>query len=94
MAYEEQPTSQVMVTKLQQVLDSKMTREAFHLWAYKWVENFDSRDHLTSEEDKLHQYFIVLLAIDLEVDKDIYFHSRDEQHEWMKKIQAGERLSS
>jgi hypothetical protein len=60
------------------------------LWAYKWVQNFDKRDQLTTEENKLHDYLIELLAIDLEIDKDVYFHPDDDIKDWIQKINDGE----
>lgn len=83
-------TSEVVITKLQNVLENKTTREEFPLWAYKWVQNFDKRDQLTAEENKLHDYLIELLAIDLEIDKDIYFHPNDDIKDWIQKINDGE----
>lgn len=90
MTFEDQPTSEVVITKLQNVLENKTTREEFHLWAYKCVQNFDKKDQLTTEENKLHDYLIELLAIDLEIDKDIYFHPNDDIKDWIQKINDGE----
>ncbi|GGB43230.1 hypothetical protein [Fictibacillus barbaricus] len=92
MTFELQPTKEIIINKLQNVLTNKMTREEFDLWAYKWVENFDCRDRLSPEEDKLHSYLIELMAIDLEIEKGIYFHKDIEIKDWIQKINNGELL--
>lgn len=89
MVYEVQPTKEVVISKLQAVLKSEISREEFHLWSYKWVENFDRRSHLSQEEEKLYSYFIYLLAIDLEIEEGNYFHGDEEISEWIEKIEAG-----
>jgi hypothetical protein len=52
LVYEEQPTKDVVISGLQKVLNNEISREEFNLWAYKWVENFDNRNRLSSEEDE------------------------------------------
>ena len=70
-----------------------MSREQFNHWAYKWVQNLDSRNRLSSEEDKLHEYLIFLLCIDLEIEPNIYFHEDIEIQEWIEKITLGAPLT-
>jgi len=86
LVYEEQPTRDVVISGLQKVLKNEISREEFNLWASKWVENFDHRNHLSPEEDELHSYLIDLLAIDLEIDERVYFHGDEEIAEWIEKI--------
>ncbi|MGE7766687.1 hypothetical protein [Peribacillus sp. NPDC096540] len=74
------------------MLNNEISRDEFNVWAYKWVENFDSRNRLSPEEDELHSYLINLLAIDLEIDKGVYFHEDEEIEEWIKKIKNGKSL--
>lgn len=70
-----------------------MSREQFNHWAYKWVQNLDIRNSLSSEEDKLHEYLIFLLCIDLEIEPNIYFHEDIEIQEWIEKITLGVPLT-
>jgi len=82
-----------MINKLDNVLKENMSREQFNQWAYKWVQNLDSRNILSSEEDKLHEYLIFLLCIDLEIEPNIYFHEDIEIQEWIEKITLGVPLT-
>lgn len=52
---ESQLTKQNLINKLDNVLKENMSREQFNQWVYKWVQNLDSRNILSSEEDKLHE---------------------------------------
>ncbi|MED4256403.1 hypothetical protein P4689_27790 [Priestia megaterium] len=90
---ESQPTKQNLINKLDNVLKENMSREQFNQWAYKWVQNLDSRNILSSEEDQLHEYLIFLLCIDLEIEPNIYFHEDIEIQEWIKKITLGVPLT-
>ncbi|MDR4222298.1 hypothetical protein FO518_33000 [Priestia megaterium] len=90
---ESQLTKQNMINKLDNVLKENMSREQFNQWAYKWVQNLDSRNILSSEEDKLHEYLIFLLCIDLEIEPNIYFHEDIEIQEWIEKITLGVPLT-
>lgn len=60
-----------------------MSREEFNLWAYRWLENFDNILQLSSTEDEIHKNIIFLLAIDLEIESNIYIHTDEEIAEWM-----------
>ncbi|MDC7767190.1 hypothetical protein [Priestia aryabhattai] len=90
---ESQLTKQNLINKLDNVLKENMSREQFNYWAYKWVQNLDSRNRLSSEEDKLHEYLIFLLCIDLEIEPNIYFHEDIEIQEWIEKITLGVPLT-
>ena len=90
---ESQLTKQNMINKLDNVLKENMSREQFNQWAYKWVQNLDSRNILSSEEDKLHEYLIFLLCIGLEIEPNIYFHEDIEIQEWIEKITLGVPLT-
>ncbi|MGG3272452.1 hypothetical protein ABEP16_26595 [Priestia aryabhattai] len=90
---ESQLTKQNLINKLDNVLKENMSREQFNQWAYKWVQNLDNRNILSSEEDKLHEYLIFLLCIDLEIEPNIYFHEDIEIQEWIKKITLGVPLT-
>lgn len=92
MVYEEPPTKDVVISGLQKVLNNEISREEFNLWTYKWVENFDNRNRLSSEEDELHNHLIFLLAIDLEIEEGLYFHGDEEIAEWIEKIKTGKPL--
>ena len=88
----DQPTKELIITNLYNVLNKKMTREEFNKWAYKWVENFDSRNHLSAEEDKVHSYLIEFLAIDLEIKEGNYFQEDTEIKDWIQKIYSDKLL--
>ena len=90
---ESQLTKQNLINKLDNVLKENMSREQFNHWTYKWVQNLDSRNRLSSEEDKLHEYLIFLLCIDLEIEPNIYFHEDIEIQEWIEKITLGVPLT-
>ncbi|MGE7717891.1 hypothetical protein [Priestia megaterium] len=90
---ESQLTKQNLINKLDNVLKENMSREQFNHWAYKWVQNLDIRNRLSSEEDKLHEYLIFLLCIDLEIEPNIYFHEDIEIQEWIEKITLGVPLT-
>ncbi|PFJ96357.1 hypothetical protein COI96_25250 [Priestia megaterium] len=90
---ESQLTKQNLINKLDNVLKESMSREQFNHWAYKWVQNLDSRNRLSSEEDKLHEYLIFFLCIDLEIEPNIYFHEDIEIQEWIEKITLGVPLT-
>ncbi|MGG0035430.1 hypothetical protein ABEX88_27770 [Priestia megaterium] len=90
---ESQLTKQNLINKLDNVLKENMSREQFNQWVYKWVQNLDSRNILSSEEDKLHEYLIFLLCIDLEIEPNIYFHEDIEIQEWIEKITLGVPLT-
>ncbi|MEH7398030.1 hypothetical protein, partial [Priestia megaterium] len=64
--FESQPTKTDLINKLENVLKGKMSREQFNQWSYKWVQNLESRNVLSSDEDQLDEYLIFLLCIDLE----------------------------
>ncbi|MFE3892617.1 hypothetical protein ACFX4Y_23515 [Priestia sp. YIM B13446] len=87
--FESQPTKQDLINKLENVLKGNMSREQFNQWSYKWVQNLESRDRLSYDEDQLHEYLIFLLCIDLEIEPNIYFHEDMELKEWVKKITLG-----
>jgi len=87
--FESQPTKKDLINKLENVLKGKMSREQFNQWSYKWVQNLESRNVLSSDEDQLYEYLIFLLCIDLEVEPNIYFHEDIELKEWIKKITLG-----
>ncbi|MFP7737253.1 hypothetical protein ACLHDF_28910 [Priestia aryabhattai] len=84
--FESQPTKQDWINKLEIVLKGNMSREQFNQWSYKWVQNLEGRNRLSSDEDQLHEYLIFLLCIDLEIEPDIYFHEDIEIQEWIEKI--------
>lgn len=93
MSYEKHPTQIDIMNKLENVLSGSMSREEFNQWVYQWVENFDSRNQLSSTEDEIHNYLVFLLVIDLEIEPDVYFHSEAEITEWIEKIKKGQPLS-
>ena len=93
MSYEKQPTKIDIINKLENVLSGSISRDEFNQWAYQWVQNFDSRNSLSSVEDEIHNDLIFLLAIDLEIEPDIYFHSDEEITEWINKIKSGYPLA-
>jgi hypothetical protein len=93
MSYEKQPTKIDVIQRLEKVLNGSISREEFSDWAYKWVQNFDSRDRLSPEEHELHEYLIYLLAIDLEIEQGVYFHEDEEIMDWIEKIKNGKPLS-
>ncbi|PGZ79514.1 hypothetical protein COE55_09950 [Priestia megaterium] len=66
--FESQPTKKDLVNKLENVLKGKMAREQFNQWSYKWVQNLESRNVLSSDKDQLYEYLIFLLCIDLEIE--------------------------
>lgn len=84
--FERQPTKQDLINKLENILKENISREQFNRWAYKWVQNLESRNMLSSDENQLHEYLIFLLCIDLEIEPNIYFHEDIELKEWIKKI--------
>ena len=90
---ESQPTKQDLMNKLDKVLKGDMSREQFNHWSYKWIQNLESRNRLSSDEDQLHEYLIFLLCIDLEIEPDIYFHEDIELKEWIEKIAQSRQLS-
>jgi hypothetical protein len=90
---ESQPTKQDLINKLDKVLKGDMSRENFNAWSYKWIQNLESRNRLSSDEDQLHEYLIFLLCIDLEIEPDIYFHEDIELKEWIEKIAQSRQLS-
>jgi hypothetical protein len=92
LIYEEQPTKDVVVSRLEKVLNNLISREELNVWAYKWVENFDSRNRLSPEENEVHSYLIEILSIDLEIAKGVYFHENQEIEEWIEKIKSGKPL--
>ncbi|MGN2274286.1 hypothetical protein [Priestia megaterium] len=90
---ESQPTKQDLINKLDKVLKGDMSREKFNAWSYKWIQNLESRNRFSSDEDQLHEYLIFLLCIDLEIEPDIYFHEDIELKEWIEKIAQSRQLS-
>lgn len=56
--FESQPTKQDLINKLEKVLKGNMSREQFNQWSYKWVQNLESRNTLSSDEEQLHEYLI------------------------------------
>ncbi|MGG0464613.1 hypothetical protein [Priestia aryabhattai] len=91
--FESQPTKQDLINKLEKVLKGNMSREQFNQWSYKWVQNLESRNILSTDEEQLHEYLIFLLGIDLEIEPNIYFHEDMELKEWVKKITLGSPLT-
>ena len=87
-----QPTKQNLINKLDNVIKGNISREQFNQWAYKWVQNLDSRNRLSSKENQLHEYLIFLLCIDLEIEPNIYFYEDIEIQEWIKKIKQSKLL--
>ena len=94
MAYEKQPTKDDVINRLEAALQGDISREAFNVWAYKWVQNFDCRNHMSAEENTLHQYLIHLLAIDLEIEQGVYLHDFTDIRGWIDKIKNNQALSS
>jgi len=70
--YEKQPARADIKNKLENVIGGNISREQFDQWAYRWVENFDSRNRLSSSEDEIHNYLLFLLAIDLEIEPGVF----------------------
>lgn len=93
MSFEKQPTQIDIIDKLKNVLGGSVSREEFNRWAYRWVENFDNRNQLSSTENKVHDTLIFLLAIDLEIEPSVYFHSSEEIAEWIEEVKRGKPLS-
>lgn len=93
LSYEKQPTQIDIIDKLNNVLTGSLSREEFSIWAYRWVENFDNRNQLSSAENKVHFNLIFLLAIDLEIEPAIYFHGDEEIAEWIEEVKKGTPLS-
>ncbi|MBW0933483.1 hypothetical protein [Priestia megaterium] len=91
--FESQPTNKDLINKLEDVLKEDISREQFNIWAYKWVQNLDNRSNLSLDENQLHEYFIFLLGIDLEMEPDIYFYDNRHIQEWIEKIKHGIQLS-
>ncbi|KML24638.1 hypothetical protein [Priestia aryabhattai] len=87
-----QPTKQNLINKLDNVIKGNISREQFNQWAYKWGQNLDSRNRLSSKENQLHEYLIFLLCIDLEIESNIYFYEDIEIQEWIKKIRQSKLL--
>ncbi|PSL36289.1 hypothetical protein B0H99_107110 [Planomicrobium soli] len=93
LSYVKQPTQIDIIDKLKHVLSGSLSREEFSIWAYRWVENFDNRNQLSSIENEVHSNLIFLLAIDLEIEPTVYFHGDEEIAEWIGEVKKGKPLS-
>lgn len=76
-----------MLTKLNDILKRKMSREEVANWASMNAEKYIYKSNLSNEDKLLWRHFDIVSGIDLKSSPTKYLHSEDEIHEWIEKIE-------